>query len=200
MAGGRDLQLRSSEGAVQRTPVHPVPTSDFGFRDAGGDELACLVELEGRELSSSPSVSAIGFRDPNAFGLAFTNQRAFKLGERGQHVQHQLRESVVGVGGVGLPLLNELHRRSFCDDLVDDGAHVAKRPREPIHRRDTNGVAFPDVFDALIKSSTAISAAPTDLVGKESVDFTDRFELTRQILIVTAHTYVADCLCALRHP
>lgn len=98
------------ESTVQRASVNAAAAGHFGFRNTAGDELARLVELKGRELSGSPAVSTFGFRDPNVFGLAFTNQRALKLGKRGQHVQHQLRESVIGVGGVDLPLLDEVDR------------------------------------------------------------------------------------------
>ena|GEM_PF-6213088 len=110
---------------MQRAPVNAVPACDFGFRNASRYQLARFVELNDSQLPRPPAVSTLRFGNPDAFRLAFTNQRALELGERGKHVQHQLRESVVGIGGVGLPLLDKLHGRTFADDFVDDAPHVA---------------------------------------------------------------------------
>ncbi len=58
---------------MQGAPIDAESACDFGLWNASGDELARFVELRRVELSGSSAVTAFGFRDANAFSLAFAD-------------------------------------------------------------------------------------------------------------------------------
>lgn len=174
---------RRREHPVQGGAIDAEVAGDRGLGYAGADPLSRLFDLIVGELACAAPVLAGRLGDPDAFALPFADEGALELGEGAEEIEHEPADRVVGVEAVGLLLLDEVNGSALRGDLVDDVTKIAQRPRETIHRSDSDRVAVADVQDAVEQRCPICAGPARHLLLEHPIDVANRLKLTAEVLI-----------------
>ena len=173
----------SSEGAIQRRPAHSEISGDRRWPVSRLDACAGLIDLLIGKDTFAPLVLALRLGDGDPLGLAFTDDGPLELGERPEQREHEVSSRILGAGGVGGPLVDELHARALRGDLANDLLEIDQGSSESVHRGNDELVTVSQVPDALGELHAVRARTCGLLLDVDLVALPHRLELTCLVLI-----------------